>query len=66
MADTCMEELLLYVTSLRLVISMEADSTRCSQEIISWDYFAETSVTSIKLTNLLLRVAIIETGIKDA
>jgi hypothetical protein len=35
MADTCMEELLLYVTSLRLVISMEAESTRCSQEIIS-------------------------------
>jgi hypothetical protein len=30
-----MEKLLLYVTSLRLVISMEADSTRCSQEIIS-------------------------------
>jgi hypothetical protein len=66
LVDSCIEELLLYITRIALGISMAADSTRCVQEIKSWDYFVETSVISIKPTNLLLTVAIIETGIKDA
>jgi hypothetical protein len=66
MSDSYIEELLLNFTSLTMLKSTEADSTRCSQEIMSWGYFAETSVTSIKLISLLLKRAIIETGIKDA
>ena len=35
MADSCIEELLLNFTSIILLKSTEADSTRCSQEIMS-------------------------------
>jgi hypothetical protein len=35
MADSYMEKLLLDLASLTLVKSTEADSTRCSQEIVS-------------------------------
>lgn len=65
LADSCIEEPLLYI-KIAIGISRAADSTRCAQEIKSWDYFVETSVISLKPTNLLLTVAIIETGIKDA
>ena len=65
LADLCIEEPLLYI-KIAIGISRTADSTRCAQEIKSWDYFVETSVISLKPTNLLLTVAIIETGIKDA
>ena len=66
LADSCIEEPLLYITRIALGISRVVDSTRCAQEIKSWDYFVETSAISIKPTNLLLTIAIIETGIKDA
>lgn len=65
LADSCIEEPLLYI-KIAIGIFRAEDSTRCAQEIKSWDYFVETSVISLKPTNLLLTVAIIETGIKDA